>query len=257
MTLLCRSVADVVNAVSHIIFADNDKDAEYYFRGECKNYTGGSEPDANIVSTLYRKNLVNQEREIYEESLRYNITSFQQDTRMCERLARLRHYKIPTRFADLSENALISTYFASAPDSGVPEAADMDGWVHIIKINKKRIRSFDSDIIAAISHLSLMKAEDVNPTIPHGLNRLAWEMKKERYGFYTESEDFELGERLRKDIGFVWPFRPILNSQRLYNQSGIFLAFGCGYHKEALTRLSTFNNETHAYTRVSSFFNYI
>ncbi len=247
MAYMCGSIADVVGAVSDIISCDNDSGAEYYFRGECMNYGTGSEPDANIGTTLYRKDpKAEHERELYEEALRYNITSFQQDTRMCERLARLRHYQVPTRFADLSENALVSTFFATAPDKGHPEAEDLDGWVHVVKINKKRIRSFDSDIIAAISHLPLLDAEDIDPTTPCGLDHLAWEVKKERSGFYEESEDAETGERLRRDFGFVWPFRPILNSQRLYNQSGIFLAFGCGYHKEPLITtfsLQDYNNE--------------
>ena len=239
----CRTLEDVVGEV--LRFIDGEKsahpepDAEFFFRGESKNHKSDYDGDplgTAFQSYLDREGLQEYERQLFEDAMRLNVASFEEDRTMVERVARMQHYKLPTRFADMSTNVLLSSHFAcGGGELGADKSDDYrDGFIRIMKAKHDRIKSFTSDIIIAISHLPLVSAENVQPSVENGLGYLTYEIKNNRPGFISEKDDKEIGKWLRDEIQHVWAFKPMMNSRRIRKQGGLFLAFGCGDNKKPL-----------------------
>ncbi len=239
MAKACESVAEIVREVQWILDADlkrspKSEKATYWFRGEARSH---DDAGPHSIRTSFSPSLDRDEgywkneRALFEEALRLNIASFAEDTRMSERIARMQHYQLPTRFCDISDNALLSAFFAADEDG---ENQDQDGFIRIIKVADHKMKSFTSDIIIAISHLPLVDADDIDLKRENGLSYLTFEIAKERGAFYSEADDKELGMKFKKELQQVWAFRPIMNNRRIRAQGGAFLAFGCGHHKEPL-----------------------
>ena len=175
------------------------------------------------------------ERDLYQEALRLNVVSFEEDRTMVERIARMQHYQLPTRFCDLSSNILVATMFACGGGEVNREKRDNghDGYIRILKVRRDRVKSFTSDIITAIAHLPLVNANNINPTQEDGLNYLRYEITNSRPGFSMETTEStgdnlrSAKEQLREEIQHVWAFKPIWNTRRIRTQAGAFLAFGC------------------------------
>ena len=224
--------------------------AEYFFRGEKCNYLhrGSTVLETRFDSYLDRDEAYwKHENELYQEAMRLNVASFTEDRTMCERIARMQHYSLPTRFADLSVNALLPALFACGGcDANAEKFADDDGFIRVIKVARHKMKSFTSDVIAAISCLPLVVNEKINPSKPDGLGYLTYQVKKESPGFFSESEWSEIGAELRSDIQKVWAFKPLMNNPRIQNQGGLFLVFGCRDGKEPLHpsfSLADYDNE--------------
>lgn len=239
----CHSLDEVVAEVLRIVddakgASFTDDGAEYFFRGEKCNYLHRGSPHLDTQFDSYLDRDVaywKHENELYQEAMRLNVASFTEDRTMCERVARMQHYSLPTRFADLSINALLSALFACGGcDINAEKFADDDGFIRVIKIARHKMKSFTSDVIAAISCLPLIEDWKINPSKPDGLGYLTYQVKKESPGFFSESEWSEIGEELRSDIQKVWAFKPLMNNPRIRNQGGLFLAFGCRDGKEPL-----------------------
>jgi hypothetical protein len=238
----CHSLDEVVASLLRTIEQDRkafpEEGAEYFFRGETCNFRHPGSPylDSAFDSLVDREEgYWKNERKLYEEAMRLNVASFTEDRTMAERVARMQHYGLPTRFADLSENALLSVCFAAGGGGGdATSHAKEDGFIRVIKVAPDKMKSFTSDIITAIAHLPLVSCENVNPGRKGGIGYLTYEILRERPGFSGENEWPEIGETLRHDIQQVWAFKPIVNSARLRNQGGVFLAFGCRDGKEPL-----------------------
>ncbi|MBR4485006.1 MAG: FRG domain-containing protein [Erysipelotrichaceae bacterium] len=221
--------------------------AEYYFRGESMNYHHRGDNTAPLETDFpcylnQSQQFIDHERDLYQEALRYNIISFAQDTTMVERLARMQHYRLPTRLCDISNNILLAAFFACGGERmTAKDKKDDDGYIRVIKVAPWKMKSFTSDIIVAIAHLPLVKPKDVMPSEQNGLEALRYEVTNERPGFSMnvrvgESSDrmFQLEAALRREIQHVWAFKPILNNRRIRAQGGLFLAFGCGDGKKKL-----------------------
>ena len=259
MSRPCRNVEDIVSEVRRIIEtekADHPEDgAEFFFRGEAANFATKTDEEigTHFSCALNRSDKPyrwKKERELYQEGFRYNVASFAEDRTMTERLARMEHFGLPTRFADLSGNALQAAFFgAGGWDQNPSVSNSLDGWIRVFKIAERKMKSFTSDIIVAISHLPLVSPDrihlydgfDKTDEDSKGLNVLRYEIMKERPAFGFEAERPVAAARLRKEIQQVWAFKPLRNSTRIRNQDGIFLAFGCGDQKKPL--IPTFSPE--------------
>ena len=208
MNAPCRSLDETVGALLDIIARDRketaEEKAEYFFRGETCNHKNPGSPvlDTAFDSLLDRnEGHWKHERQLYEEAMRLNVASFGEDRTMAERVARMQHYELPTRFADLSENALLSVCFAAGGGGGdAATHAHEDGFVRVMRIAPWKMKSFTSDIITAIAHLPLVDCRNVHPSQKNGLGYLTYEVQRERPGFSSESADAEIGEQLRRDI---------------------------------------------------------
>lgn len=244
MQCACNSLDEVVYDILRIVKCDKDAScdddgAEYFFRGEQCNYKHPGSPvlDTAFDSFLDREEVFwRHERDLYEEAMRLNVASFTEDRTMCERIARMQHYRLPTRFADLSINAFLPTLFACGGCSDTLGQCDNeDGFIRIVKVAKHKMKSFTSDIIVAISHLPLVDAEKIHPQPPMlDVGYLVFETKNERPAFYRKEDDTWLHEQLCNELGSVWAFKPLMNNPRIRNQGGIFLAFGCRDEKAPL-----------------------
>lgn len=254
MSRPCRNVEDIVSEVRRIIedekAAHPEDDAEFYFRGESMNFAAkdNSELGTHFPCLLYQPrwhDAWRYERELYQEALRCRVVDFEHDRTMADRLARMQHYQLPTRFNDLSDNALQAAYFATGAGSfggDREKSAPFDGWVRVVKIAKHKMKSFTSDVIIAISHLPLVDPEkirldddfDTTDEDGKGLNVLRYEIMKERPAFGFEAERPVAAKKLRHDIQQVWPFKPLLNNPRIQKQGGIFMAVGCSNGKRPI-----------------------
>jgi hypothetical protein len=239
----CRTLDEVAGEVLRLIndekSAHPELDAEFFFRGESKNYRSdydGEPLGTAFQSYLDREGLVESERRLFEEAMRLNVASFEEDRTMVERVARMQHYSLPTRFADMSTNSLLSAHFACGGGESDLEKRDngRDGFIRVMKVARHKMKSFNSDTIKAIAHLPLLDTWKVEPSLKNGLGYLTYEVRNNFPGFYTEEMDADIGEQLRHDIQHVWAFRPMLNSRRIRKQGGLFLAFGCGDNKKSL-----------------------
>lgn len=227
-------VDEIARAVRDVLADDQERKTpgvEYFFRGEPENYKskGSRYLDTAFSCKLYREDKwVENERKLYEDALRYNVTSFDEDRTMVERVARMQHYQLPTRLADISDNAFLAAHFACDSSSFDCKDKDnnQDGFIRIIRVHPEKMKSFTSDIIVSIAHLPLVDAKNVVPS-KNDLGYLRYEVKNERAGFYDE-------EALCSEIRQVWAFRPVLNTRRIRNQGGAFLAYGCGDNKASL-----------------------
>lgn len=248
----CRSVRDIVEEADRILFREQnaieDDSAEFFFRGESMNFKRQNEGTALPLDSGFPCYLdrdakwIENERELYQEALRLNVVSFDSDQTMVERVARMQHFQLPTRFCDMSSNVLCAALFACG-------CGDLwnknnrnnghDGYIRVMKVRRSRIKSFTSDIIIAIAHLPLVRARRICPSKEGGLDYLRYEITNSRPGFSMagvgestgEDELKSVKEQLREEIGYVWAFRPIWNNERIRNQSGVFLAYGCGDFK--------------------------
>lgn len=257
----CHSLDQVVADVLRIVDEDkaasrNDAGAEYFFRGEQRNYR---HPGSPVLDTAFDSCIDRfpahwkHERELYEEAMRLNVASFYEDRTMCERIARMQHYRLPTRFADLSVNALLPTLFACGGCSDKPgETSNEDGFIRVVKVAKHKMKSFTSDIIVAISHLPLIDADNIHPEngSKQDLGYLAYEMQSERPTFDLNSYG-KRGKSLFDEIQQVWAFKPLMNNPRIRNQGGLFLAFGCRDDKAPLH--PTFSPDDYANPKAPSY----
>jgi len=92
----CRTVDDIAREVMRIIDEEknssNDPRAEFFFRGESRNYKSdyNSEPLGTAFQPLLdREGLQEYERQLFEEAMRLNVASFEKDRTMEERVARM------------------------------------------------------------------------------------------------------------------------------------------------------------------------
>lgn len=256
----CRSVSEIVAQIERMIGDEKtrypeDTGAEFFFRGERKNYEAPRPFGTHFDSYLDRfDSYIRHERNLYEDALRLNVVSFRDDRTMVDRLARLQHYRFPTRFADISTNALLSAFFAAGgerSDEGFRDGED--GYIRVLKVASHKMKSFTSDIITAIAHLPLVDADKIQVSNPqeNGLGSLTYEIKNERAGFYDFEADKDLSATLCQEIQQVWAFKPILNNPRIKAQGGAFLAFGCRDGKRPLR--PTFSPEDYKNDRAPSY----
>ena len=250
----CRTIEDIASEVRLIIETEKvlhpEERAEFYFRGEGMNHAAkdNSELGTAFPCFLYQSrwhDAWRYERELYQEALRCRVVEFEHDHTMADRLARMQHYQLPTRFNDLSDNALQAAYFATGAGSfggDRAKSAPFDGWIRVIKIAKDKMKSFTSDIIVAISHLPLVDPDKIHlyddfdrtDEEGKGLNVLRYEIMKERPAFGFEAERPIAARKLRHDIQQAWPFKPLLGNPRIQKQGGIFIAVGCSDGKRPI-----------------------
>ena len=238
----CKTLEDVVGEVLRIIDEEKARHqevgAEFFFRGEKKNYASDYDGDSlgtEFQPLLDRDGLQECERQLYEEALRLNVASFEEDRTMVERVARMQHYGLPTRFCDMSTNALLSAHFACGGGETDPDKRDngRDGFIRVMKVAHHKMKMFTSDIIIAIAHLSLVDANNIGLGQNPDLGYLEYEVLRERPGFSLDSYG-KRGCPLSEEIQQVWAFKPMMNSRRIRKQGGLFLAFGCGDGKKPL-----------------------
>lgn len=235
-------VEDIVKEIERIIANDRENSnvqCKYYFRGETRLHGNPFEECPTSLDCSLDRNQDShwkRERELYHRAYQINPEAFSADRTMAERLTRMQHYRLPTRFADLSCSSLSALFFACEDVRRKEKNAVEDGVLRIFKIHPGKMKRFTSDIITAIAHLPLISNEDFILSKDglgdnSGLNRLAYEVSRERPGFTLQ---WGMDKLLWREIQQVWAFDPIWNNDRIRTQRGILLAYGCKDGKEPL-----------------------
>lgn len=107
----CKSVTEIVTEAMRIVAEDrascpDETDAEYFFRGESMNYHHRGDETALLETDfpcyLYQnQGFIDHERDLYQEALRYNVISFEQDKTVVDRLTRMQHYRLPIGYVQI------------------------------------------------------------------------------------------------------------------------------------------------------------
>lgn len=214
--------ADFVNA--------SDKDANYFFRGECAVFP-------NPTPGLFRnQNYLRNEDKIFQYAQNHVPALFANCPTTYDKLCQMQHYGFPTRLIDISTDLAMAWFMA------------VDGWivddvfsannnpngfffvpsVLVLRVPREREKFLGSDLVSALSSVARMKCR-------FNSGHLSYETKQERHGF---DEHFLL-RRMREDFSHNYAVYPRMSNPRLVRQKGAFIL--CGLTQENCARLACGN----------------
>jgi len=193
-----KSVAGFVEAVVELKQATHAN--ALFFRGESAQFEKPCAP------AIYRSEaLIKSERFFFNEAQHRFPEIFSQCKTELDRLVLMQHYGVPTRLLDVTENPLVSLFFACEENN-----------------RDKEDKSCDIGSVFCIA----VPFEHVHYEGNTGVKTLASLAGKGR-GFCTQEEKY-------KKILFV---KPLWIDERIKRQQGEMLLFGCGERKEYLIEL--------------------
>lgn len=213
-----------------------------YFSGSShlKCYRGQRDSSWPSVAGIFRpelKELLEAEKSAVRQLISVQPHEFASDETMFDKLVRMQHFGLPTRLLDVSRNALVALYFATAP--GPPGSKSTDGMVVAFAVPPELEKYYDSDSVSCIANLANMTSEE-----------------KDRIYQYVESLKGEISsaanirkfnknpvvERLlqfiRAEKSFFQPImdpidlfvpyyvHPKMSNRRILAQSGAFILYG-------------------------------
>lgn len=213
-------------------FAANE--VTYCFRGENHNYerVGSNDVPRNPPrpGLYYEDGYVVHEPDFFNEALRTYPDEFSRDKTTFEILTRMQHYGYPTRLMDVTPKLTTAIGIATVKSYDGDSYGDLNGFVHVYRVKRSRIKYGTSDTVTALSNLARIKKNHV--TI-NDLEYLAYECQNERAGFFWDPSS-DVSKELMRDIGKVWCVKPMVNNIRVNFQLGEFFLFGCKDGKSIL-----------------------
>lgn len=145
------------------IEALKEGDTKYYYRGagqkfESTEYTPSLLRDGNksLIKNDYEEDYLNKFYNLHPE---YNSSS------NFERLAIAQHNGLKTRLLDISEDPLISLYFAVEDDSNLEHAI-----FYMFTNKNNKLKNSNSDTAQLLATLSFMNSDDRNTLIENTVN---------------------------------------------------------------------------------------
>ena len=193
-----------------------------YFRGETKC---GLELQPSVMrNSNFRKH----EGEMLRELITRRPEEFNTLGSALEEWVLTQHYKMPTRFLDVTRNPLVALFNACMDDKFREEK----GSVHIFAVPKKLIKSFNSDAISIITNLAklthreqrLILGFEAYKRIP-GDEKDGYDLAKLRLYQGIRQEKPYFDERIDiRDLYKVFVVEPQRFPERIRAQSGAFLA---------------------------------
>ncbi|CAH0419337.1 FRG domain-containing protein [Periweissella ghanensis] len=145
------------------IEALKEGDTKYYYRGagqkfESTEYTPSLLRDGNksLIKNDYEEDYLNKFYNLHPE---YNSSS------NFERLAIAQHNGLKTRLLDISENPLVSLYFAVENDSNEKNAI-----FYMFTNKNNKLKNSNSDTAQLLATLSFMNSDDRNKLIENTVN---------------------------------------------------------------------------------------
>ena len=214
-------------------------DCELFFRGEyCSYRTDGDSslpsPAGNAIPGLFRPDedgsytLRDNEHIMLHEAMRRYPDFVNPGMPTMELLSRMEHYFLPTRLLNISEDLRLATAMAVIPMQ-IHKKNDKNGFIYVYAIRKSRIKYIDSDTATAIAAMARLSPDKID--FEGDLGYLAHEIRRERPGFaITDS----LRNQLIADLQHLWCIKPLLTTDHIRAQSGCFILFGNGSHKQPL-----------------------
>lgn len=194
-------------ALRHI--CDIAIDKQYFFRGQ-------SDQKPEPTPSIYRKNNIDKENNLYHEAIRRKPAEFTEYMSTFDNLVKMQHYELPTRLLDITSNPLVALYFACQEDD------KKDGAVLVYSILKEQLEYFDSDAVCILSNLAKCPIEF---NFDEQKDRLVHDIQKDMPSY--DGDDLE-DNALHK----VFCVLPKLNNNRIICQDGAFFIFGMGKTKK-------------------------
>lgn len=124
-----KKTSDFSNGISSLMKST----ANLYFRGQA-NFNWKVQP--GIV-----RNNPKFESEYFNETLRHFPSEFENEKSYFEKLARMQHFGLPTRFLDITENPYIALFFACETNF------DDYGEVRIYTVDSQKIKNYNDRIL--------------------------------------------------------------------------------------------------------------
>ncbi len=236
-----------------------------FFRGENLN-------NNELIPSIYRRGRVINEHKIYNEAICQSPNSFLDCNTIFDKLVKMQHYGVPTRLMDITENPMVSLYFAS--DNFEKE---VNGKVFCFYISEKAIQfpdEFNTSILSSIvinDCLSFYEGKIFDSFIEYinALKDFAKETNdhKKRFELYNAANEALkknpfikiILDRAQKECGFISPdfsienlariscVMPKLNNVRVMNQGSAFLLFGFLCDKSLCIPLSSYKKVFNIY----------
>lgn len=194
-------------------------DGKLFFRGHSK-------VSYDLKPSLFRKEeWLSNEKKMYLELMAKCPFEFERLGSHIEKLAEMKHYGLPTRLLDITQNPLIALFFACESQHSC------HGEIIIFSQNLDSIKYFQSDTVAMLAslplftkseqmqfyHSSFIKTSNVKD-FNDNVERLVHEVRMERPGFKSEIRE----EDIRDAVVCI----PVKKNRRLDNQEGAFVVCG-------------------------------
>ncbi|MBS0849976.1 FRG domain-containing protein [Citrobacter sp. JGM124] len=220
-------VVDIKDFLAHVLDKDCNENEEVFYRGH-------SDASYELAPSLFRRNkqgnykYLQNESSLVREALTARPLEFIDDRTMLDKLVRMQHYGLPTRLLDITSNPLIALYFACSSIKYDQDNNEVDGHVIIFKIDRYKIKFFDSDTVSCIANLSMLS---------HSFKE-ALDSKKEKKEFNETNACGKLIHYIKdekpyfeniiipSDLERILFVKGRVSNERISSQSGAFLLFG-------------------------------
>jgi hypothetical protein len=217
--LVACSVEEFLKLVLSIPIRES---AEMYFRGHADG------PKHKLIPSLFRKDAggdfphLAYEDRMFNELECLHPLEFAGDRNTFEKLARMQHFRLPTRLLDVTSNPLVALFFAcSKRDDDIP------GHVIIVQPKRNEIEFYDSTAVSCISNLA---------RLDHGLKEKI-DLDQEPMQFAYSRPGQALLAQVATEKPHVESFDPRIlqrvlfvrgrnSNPRISSQVGSFLLFG-------------------------------
>ena len=156
-----RTTADLLEEIKRVVMYHRDQsegEIDFYFRGEPKC----GWPLRPSVKRLPKENetdLSRFEDQMLRELISRRPEDFVGSTSALDEWGLAQHYRLPTRFLDITRNPLVALYFACEDDKH--EHENEKGRLHFFAVPKKDlVKAFNSDAISIITNLAKLKKSE-------------------------------------------------------------------------------------------------
>lgn len=184
-----------------------------FFRGEEDN-------TYKLVPSIYRNGWITNEHRFYNESINKCPESFKECKTAFEKLAKMQHYKIPTRLLDVTENPLIALYFATNKSQ-----KNNNGKFYCFFVSESAIKYPDDDITALLANAASV---DIKKFYIRDFYDNTFAFIK-KYKTYAGRKNEDTRNKKLKDAKNALNDNPVINEMLLKSQHD------CGYSSSQYT----------------------
>jgi hypothetical protein len=213
-----------------------------YFSGSShlKCYRGQRDAAWKNVAGIFRpdvEGLLEDEKRAIRKLISVQPHEFASDESMFDKLVRMQHFGLPTRLLDVSRNALVALFFATA--SGPSGSEPTDGTVTAFAIPPQLEKYYDSDSVSCIANLANMTADEKTEvyrsieSLPGDMSETGNIRKFNKEGAIERLLQFIRAEKpyfqpIMNPIDLLVPYyvHPKLSNRRILAQSGAFIIYG-------------------------------
>jgi hypothetical protein len=197
-------------------------------------YRGHSNKDFKLIPSIYRDGLVENEINIFKETILRTPHEFLNCKSTVEKLVKMQHYGVPTRLLDITSNPLIALYFACRSKKN----ENKDGKVVFFRIPNEHIKFYDSDTVSILANVSKLPNFEIDVTAKgkkefnktNSMQFLLHEIREEK-PYFKEIVN-------RNDLEDVFAVKVKLDNPRILKQGGAFLIFGIDANKKRHAEVS-------------------